>query len=413
MSAAGQSPPTPFTPYQKRLFVFLSVATFFEGYDFMALSQILPSLQAEMALSEPAIGVITAAISLGAIAAFVLVRLADRIGRRRVLAVTILGYAALTFMTGLARGPWDFTAYQFAARVFLVAEWALCIVFAAEEFPAERRGFVIGLIQGFNALGSIANAALVPFLLTTPFGWRTVYFIGVVPLLLVAYARRNLRETARFATLTDGGAAPRHDLFAIFRSPYRNRVLQLALIWGLTYVCTNTAVLFWKQFAVTERGLTDGQVATAIAVATVIALPFAFSVGKLLDAWGRKRSAILIYGVCAVFVVLAFQLQEFWQLTLCLVAAVFSAVALLTLLNTFTTELVPTEMRADAFAWSNNLLGRIGYVAGPLLVGVAAEHIGWGNAVSLTAVAVVTALVLILWLLPETKGRELEETATL
>lgn len=404
---------TRFSSYQKRLFVFLSVATFFEGYDFMALSQILPSLQSEMRLGDAELGLMTATISLGAIAAFGLVRLADRLGRRRILAITILGYATLTFLTALARGPLEFTAYQFTARVFLVAEWAVCIVLAAEEYPAARRGFVIGVIQGFNALGSITNAAVVPVLLTTPWGWRTVYLIGVVPLLLLAYARRNLRETGRFAQLEAHRAAPRGKLLAIFRSPYRNRVLQLALIWGLTYICTNTAVLFWKQFAVTERGLSNTEVGAAIAIATVIALPFAFSVGKLLDAWGRKRAAILIYGVCAVFVVLAFQLHEFWQLTACLVAAVFSAVAILTLLNTLTTELFPTHMRADAFAWANTLLGRIGYVAGPLLVGVAAGPVGWGNAVSLTALAVVTALILILWLLPETKGLELEEAAAL
>ncbi|HEX9691257.1 MAG TPA: MFS transporter [Gemmatimonadales bacterium] len=404
---------TRFSSYQKRLFVFLSVATFFEGYDFMALSQILPSLQSEMRLGDAELGLMTATISLGAIAAFGLVRLADRLGRRRILAITILGYATLTFLTALARGPLEFTAYQFTARVFLVAEWAVCIVLAAEEYPAARRGFVIGVIQGFNALGSITNAAVVPVLLTTPWGWRTVYLIGVVPLLLLAYARRNLRETGRFAQLEARRTAPRGKLLAIFRSPYRNRVLQLALIWGLTYICTNTAVLFWKQFAVTERGLSNTEVGAAIAIATVIALPFAFSVGKLLDAWGRKRAAILIYGVCAVFVVLAFQLHEFWQLTACLVAAVFSAVAILTLLNTLTTELFPTHMRADAFAWANTLLGRIGYVAGPLLVGVAAGPVGWGNAVSLTALAVVTALILILWLLPETKGLELEEAAAL
>lgn len=400
-----------FSPYHKRLFVFLSVATFFEGYDFTALSQILPNLQAEMGLSEAALGNLVGVISAGTIVSYALIRMADKWGRRRVLTITILGYALLTFMTAMSRGPVDFALYQFTARIFLIAEWALCMVYAAEEFPADQRGFVLGLIQAFNSLGSITCAAIAPLLLATPLGWRTVYLVGVIPLLLIAYARRGLRETKRFEKSQQARAGKTRSMFAIMRSPYRTRVLQLALIWGLTYVCTNTAVLFWKQFTVTERGFTDGEVGKAVAIASLVALPFVFSIGKLLDKWGRRKCAVLIYIVCAVSVVLAYQLHNFWLLTACLMLAIFGAIALLSLLNAYTTELFPTDMRADAFAWANNLLGRIGYVLAPIFVGRAAAHIGWGNAVSLTAIAALMALILLLWFLPETAGRELEETS--
>jgi putative MFS transporter len=402
-----------FTSYQKRLFIFLSVATFFEGYDFTALSQILPNFRADMGLAEGEGGLIVTVISAGTIVSYLLVRLADKWGRRRVLAVTILGYALFTFLTGLSRSAFDFAAYQFIARIFLIAEWALSMVIAAEEYPAEQRGFVLGLLQAFNSLGSITCAAVVPALLASPFGWRTVYFVGIIPLLLLAYARRGLKETKRFADYAADKKEIKRPLTAILKTPYRKRVVQLALIWGLTYMCTNTVVVFWKEYAVSEAGFTDGDVAKALIIASLVAMPFIFSIGKLLDAWGRRRSALLIYGVSAVFVVLAYQLTSFWILTICLSAAIFAAIALLALLNTFTTELFPTDMRADAFAWSNNLLGRIGYVIAPVIVGNAAESIGWGNSVSFTVVAVVIALVLILVWLPETTKKELEETAKL
>jgi putative MFS transporter len=404
---------TQFTPYQKRLFIFLSVATFFEGYDFTALSQILPNFRADMALSEGQGGLIVTVISAGTVLSYFLVRLGDRFGRRRILAITILGYALFTFLTGLSRGPYDFTLYQFIGRIFLIAEWALGMVIAAEEYPAERRGFVLGVLQAFNSLGSITNAAIVPTLLATPFGWRSVYFVGIIPLLLLAYARRGLRETKRFADYAAERKETRRPLVAILRGPYRKRVLQLALIWGLTYMCTNTVVVFWKEYAVAEAGFTDRQVATALTIASLLAMPFIFSVGKILDAWGRRKSAVLIYGVTIVFVVMAYQLTNFWILTLSLSFAIFAAIALLALLNTFTTELFPTALRSDAFAWCNNLLGRIGYVIAPVIVGNAAETFGWGPSVSATTISVVIALVLILAWLPETRGRELEETAAI
>ncbi len=149
----------------------------------------------------------------------------------------------------------------------------------------------------------------------------------------------------------------------------------------------------------------------AIAVASLASLPPLFFVGRLLDTWGRRPAATVIMLALAASVVAAYQLRALWLLTLALAVAVFSVSATFAVLNSFTTELFPTDCRAEAFAWANNLLGRIAYVVGPAVVGAAASTIGWGDAVSLTALGPIGALALILWLLPETKGRELEETA--
>jgi putative MFS transporter len=402
-----------FTPYQRRLFAVLSIATFFEGYDFIALSQILPNLRVEFALSEAEGGFIASVISLGTIVSYLLVRMADRWGRRTVLLLTITGYAVFTLLSGLSRGTLDFAAYQFAARVFQIAQWAVGMIFAAEEFPAGRRAFVLGVIQASNALGVVACAAIVPFLLDTAFGWRTVYFVGVLPIVLVPYAARHIRESTRFERHT--GEMPVIDTrpFAIFRTPYRGRVIQMALIWGLTYMSTNTALLFWKEFAVAERGFSDHDVGQAVVVASVAALPFVFSVGRLIDHLGRRRSAALLYSAGIVAVVLAYQLRDFWALTACLTVALVASIGLLTILNALTTELFPTSMRADAFSWANNLLGRIGYVIAPGVVGAAAAQWGWSTAVPLTGISLLAALTIIHVFIPETAGRELEDAAQL
>ncbi|MCZ6783497.1 MAG: MFS transporter [Proteobacteria bacterium] len=180
---------TPFTRYQKQLFVFLSVATFFEGYDIIAVTQVLPNLRADLGLSKSAAGVLIASINLGAVAAWLLVRRADRWGRRRLLMVTIAGYTVCTAGTGLAPDAVTFGVLQFLARMFLLAEWAVAMVYAAEEFPKDRRGLVLGVIQGFSSLGSVLCAGLAPMLLATAYGWRSVYFVGIVPLLILGPTR--------------------------------------------------------------------------------------------------------------------------------------------------------------------------------------------------------------------------------
>jgi putative MFS transporter len=404
---------TPLTPYQKKLFVFLSVATFFEGYDFLALTQLLPNLRRDFALTEVDGGLLVSFINFGTVLAYLLVRRADRWGRRRVLSVTIAGYTLFTFASGFAPSVYAFAFFQFAARIFLIAEWATSMVYAAEEFPADRRGMVIGVIQGCSSLGSIACAGVVPLLLTTSYGWRSVYFVGIAPLLLLALFRRGLRESRRFEERRDDIAAVPTGMLYIFRTPYKKRVLQLGVVWALTYVCTHNAVTFWKEFVTASRGFTDADVGMSISVAAVASMPMVFYAGKLLDQIGRRRGAVVIFLLGAGGVVASYGLHGRWALTGALVFGIFGASAVLPVLNAFTAELLPTELRGDAFAWSNNLIGRIGYVLSPAAVGALAGGMGWGPAVQLTAVGPLVALVLILMWFPETRSKELEETSAL
>jgi MFS transporter, putative metabolite:H+ symporter len=406
---------TPLSPYQVKLFVFLSVATFFEGYDFLALTQLLPNLRAEFDLTPAEGGLMVSFINFGTVLAYLLVRRADRWGRRRVLAITIAGYTLFTFASGFAPNVLAFTFFQFAARIFLIAEWATTMVYAAEEFPADRRGMVIGIIQGFSSLGSIACAGVVPLLLETEYGWRSVYFVGIIPLILLAFYRRNLRESARFEALTKeaGGATQQQGIFHIWSTPYRRRMLQLGLVWALTYLCTHNAITFWKEFAVSSRGLTDADVGMSISIAAVASMPMVFYAGKLLDQIGRRRGAVVIFSLGILGILGCYGLYGKWLLTAALVFGIFGASAVLPVLNAFTSELMPTKLRGDAFAWSNNLLGRIGYVLSPAGVGAMAGALGWGPAVQLTIIGPLIALALILLWFPETKNRELEETSAL
>ena len=101
--------------------MFLSVATFFEGYDFFAITQLLPHLEQEFGLTDGQPGLLLGVTNIGAILAFFLVRAADRFGRRRLLAVTIAGYTLFTITSGLAVSVWDFAASLLLAKVFLLA----------------------------------------------------------------------------------------------------------------------------------------------------------------------------------------------------------------------------------------------------------------------------------------------------
>ena len=399
-----------FTAYQQRLFVFLSVACFFEGYDFFAITQLLPSLRETFALTPQQGTWLITVINFGTMLAYLLVRRADRWGRRRVLSITIAGYALFTFLSAFAPNAIVFGLLQMIARIFLIGEWAISMVVAAEEFPAERRGMVIGVVSASAGLGSIVCAGVVPLLLKTPLGWRSVYIIGVLPLLLVMYARRGLKETERFAHHAGKGVAD-PPLLEILRGPHRRRVLELGAIWFLSYVCTNNAVTFWKEFALAERGLTHGQIGLIMTVAALVSMPLIFFAGRMLDAIGRKPGAAVIFGATTVGVFGAYTFHGVVPLLVSMTIGIFGINAVLTVLNAFMTELFPTEARGSAAAWSNNLIGRIGYCLSPLAIGQVVGQYGWALPLRLTTIFPLLALGLIFLLLPETNARELEDTA--
>jgi putative MFS transporter len=408
-AADGASLP-PLTAYQKRLFGFLGVATFFEGYDFFALTMVLPHLRKHFELDYGATGLLLGVVNFGTMLAYLLVGKADRWGRKRVLSVTILGYTLFTVLSGLAPTAWAFAAMQMIARIFLIGEWATSMVIAAEEFPAARRGTVIGVVSATAGLGSIICAVVVPPL-TSAFGWRAVYFVGVIPLLLLAWARRGLRETERFAARSPEGRA--RSVFAILRGPYQRRVLELGAIWFLTYVCTQNVVSLWKDYALGDVHLTEKQATLVITLGAGVSMPLVFFAGKLFDVIGRKRGAFFVYGSLIAGVLGGYSLSGVAGLIVSMILAIFGLNSVLTLLNTFTAELFPTEVRGDAFLWANNLFGRIGYVASPIVAGHLAKEGGWGPVMRLSVLFPALAFGLLLWLLPETSRRELELTSEL
>ena len=409
MSSA--SSPTPLTAYQRRLFLLLGVATFFEGYEYMALTQLLPSIREAFGLSESDTGLLLGFVGFSALAAYALIRHADIVGRKRVLSITIAGYTISSLLCAASQDVYQFALAQLLARAFLLGEYAISMVYLAEEFPADRRGLAVGVMQGLNSLGAIVCAGMVPLLLRTPLGFRAVYVIGSVPLLWLMWLRRSVRETERFRALEAGARSTQ--LMAVFRSGYGGRVLLMSAIWGLTYLCTYLGITYWKEFAVQERGFDDARVSHVIMIAAVGSLPLVFVSGKLLDAVGRRRGAVVIFLAVVGSTLLAYNAHDFWLLTLGVTGTIFSASAIFPVLNAFTLELFPTALRADAFGWSNNVLGKLGYVFGPLLVGYGAERWSYGVTLSITCVFPLCALLLILLRLPETRGRELEDTSAL
>jgi MFS family permease len=287
--------------HHRTLLLLLATATLFEGYDRFILSLALPYIAkdlgvvadaADKASAEGALGWALSAIRSGALLAIPLCLMADRAGRRRILLVTVLGYTLATGLTGLSRGLADLIVLQLVATMFLAAELALAQVVIAEEFPASARGMGEGLLGAAAAVGAGLAAALFPVLVAAALGWRGLYFIGVVPLLIVGYLRRSLPETSRWSRLDEAGRRS-GGLLRVLAPAHRFRFLVLVLTAAASWASFATAFSFASYRATDTFGWTPAPVSTMILVAGGLGFWGNIVFGRMADVvgGGRPRSS--------------------------------------------------------------------------------------------------------------------------
>ncbi len=393
----------------------LGVADLIDRYDLAVLGLALPQIQTGLGIAEADVGTLTAIVRLGVMPAIFLTVLADRTGRRRLLLATILGFTVCTFLTAFVRSAPEFAALQCLARVFIAGEAMLAVVVIVEEFDADTRGWGIGMLAALGTLGGGVAAIVFSVVNVLPFGWRALYVLGVVPLLLIAWFRRTLSETPRFERHRETRAAA-FGLSAALE-PFRNlarmypvRILALcAALFPVAFVF-DTSVLFVSKFLQDVHHYSPANV--ALMYLTIGALvPFGSVMsGRLGDRFGRKRILILgsltntaavacFYHVAGIWVPLAWGVMV---MTFSMVLVLFSALG---------GELFPTSYRSTASgvrAVVATLAAALGLWTEGRLYGVVGSH---AAAITLMLVVVPLAPLIVAVTLPETAARELEDIA--
>jgi putative MFS transporter len=291
-----------------------------------------------------------------------------------------------------------------------VSELALAYVILSEELPEHWRGRANGLLGGLAAFGAAAPAALLPLLEARGIGWRGLFAIGALPLLLVPVVGRALRETRRFAASARerGSEFSLDSLRALAARGLRARVAAMCGIWFALNFSAASVMYFFFQYALGERGLTT----TDTAWIAPASLPFGFAgyaaAGWLADRVGRRPALSLYLALATATATLCYQSDSRGVILACYAALqAFSggwAVA-----ATLCAELFPTALRATATALTHNLIGRLGMVLAPLATGALAERLGSiGDAVAALALAPLLCLPALWLALPETRGRPID-----
>lgn len=406
-------PPEKLPPRQLGVVLLVGIAYLINQYDLGIFSLALPQIQAGLGIGESDLGYVTGLIRVGIVPAFAIAIMADRVGRRRVLMLTIAGTALATFATAFAQTPMQFALCQIACRGFMGAEEILSIVVVAEELDTRARGWGIGALSALGSLGHGLAALVFSLVDVLPHGWRALYVLGALPLVALIWLRRNLDETERYRRLAEARGDERVGLLAPLKAlatTYPGRLAALAATTIPYSFAVAASLLFISKYLQEERGYSPGEVGLLYILVGGFATLGNLAAGRLSDRIGRRRvlaGAILVNS--ALFAV--FYTGSGWILPLGWVAAIFTYFAVDVTLAAVSAELFPTSYRSTASA------ARLVFWASAAGAGLAVHGLLvplFGAPSLATAAMLATAplgALVVLALMPETAARSLEETA--
>ncbi|WP_432503270.1 MFS transporter [Kineococcus arenarius] len=437
LTAAERLDDLPFTRRHRRLLVGSGIGWALDAFDVGLVAYVLVALRVQWDLSDAqsswvaSIGFAGMAVgaSLGGL-------LADRIGRRQVFALTLLVYGIASGAAALSWSLGALLVFRFLVGLGLGAELPVASTLVSEFAPRRIRGRAVVLLEAFWAVGWTA-AALVGFLLVpaSDDGWRWALVLGAVPALYAIVVRRGLPESVRFLMSKGRNAeaeqvvrqfeesagvrysagplaqeAPAGAVAAsapgVWGQGLRRRTTGLWLVWFFVNFSYYGAFT-WIPSLLVEDGFTLVRSLEFTLIITLGQLPGYAVSAWLVEAWGRRRTlSVFLVGSAVAALLYSAADSEPAILTAGILLSFFNLGAW-GALYALTPEVYPTLVRGRG-AGSAAGFGRIASILAPLSVplllgagGTAVVFVVFGAAFAVAAGAS--------WLLPETRGRALED----
>ncbi len=343
--------------------------------------------------------------------------IADRFGRTRTLAATVLIYSVFTGAAFLAQNVWELAAFRFLAGIGIGGEWAMAGTYVAEAWPEDRRRQGAGYLQTGYYAGFFA-AAVLNATVGAAYGWRAMFLCGLSPVVVSIVTLLRVKEPAKWqsAHVTVGRRSPLAQILSppLLRRTVVNTTLVAIAIVGLWAgaVYEPTAVINLA----TAAGQLPGQAARTASLATGL-----LSVGTILgclvlptiaDRIGRRMTMAVCFAGMAVTIALSFG-WAYYQPPAVALPAFLTVLFFLgvfggnfALFSLWLPEQYGTNVRATAFAFCTSI-GRFAGAGVNFALAAGVAHMGTlGVPVALTSLAFVFGLLVVPWAL-ETRGQVL------
>lgn len=399
------------TPDARRALVAAAFGWMLDAFDVMLYAMVLAAVMSDLGMSKSTAGLMgSLTLVASAFGGLVFGIVADRHGRRTAMMYSILIYSVFTAACGLSTSILMLAVFRVLLGLGMGGEWASGAALVSETWSGEHRGKALGLVQSSWAVG-YALAAAVAAVVLPIWGWRAVFFAGVVPALFTLWIRRNVREPEIWRARRSRGTKGLAGLAEVFS---RERV-RLTVLVTLMNACTLFAWWGLNLWIPAYLSMTAEQGGIGLSPRLMSGLVIFMQVGMWLgyvsfgfisDRYGRKRTYIAFLVTAAVFVVLYSRTRDPLALLALGPFVAFFGTGYFSGFGALTAELYPTKIRATAQGFTYNT-GRIVSAAAPFIVGSLAQLRGFGFSFSLISLAFLAAALIWIWI-PETLGRELE-----
>jgi MFS family permease len=426
------------TPGQRRTLLAASMGWALDAFDAMLYSLVLALLMRDLGMSKTLAGSLgTLTLLASGIGGVLFGFLADRIGRKHALMASILTYSVCSFASGLATSIAMLAVARFVLGLGMGGEWNTGATLVAETWPTEFRAKAISIVQSSWALG-FAAAALVAGPVARYYGWRAVFFVGILPAVVTLWIQRSVPESEMWRERTSGAKAqsetvdirgpfdklkagsegplfhgkPGSSFALIFRPPYARHTFALLLFnffgmfawWGLFTWLPPYLSLPVEQGG---RGFGVMGMTTLMVVLNLCGMfPGYASFGWVADHLGRRK-AFLIYTLVAALLIPLYAAARSQGVLLVLGTLVaFFGTGIFSGSGIMGSEIFPTAVRARALGFTYNGARTLSSVA-PLVIGRVGQTKGLSWAFYLCAAGYLLAA-LMTTQLPETKGKRLE-----
>ncbi len=410
MPAALTGRMPPIEPRLVSLLGAVALALFFEFYDFQIFNAALKQIGDSLQIADQDLGYFAGAVRFGGVLGFFLIPLADSLGRRRMFMISVIGFSIGTFLTAFSQTQVQFIACQLIARAFMATGAAVTFVIVTEEFPAAHRGWAVGVLAAIASFGHALGAAFFGAIEFLPYGWRALYVIGALPIMLIPKFKVWIYETRRFEEHTkDSG-----DAFIAWFDPikqlilrYPARTLGLAIGASLSAASHTSVFLFISKFVQEVHQWEPWRYTAMFVFCGAFGTAGSVFMGRLSDRIGRKAVGISMLATFPVFSAM-FYASPGWLMPVGWVLIVFGVMSGNMIMRAFATELFPTSYRGTATGWLF-LLEAVGASLGLALVSIFSVGDSLDTrAILMVSMAVLGAAVAVAFF-PETRSLELEE----
>jgi SHS family lactate transporter-like MFS transporter len=338
--------------------------------------------------------------------------LADRVGRKLPLMISILGYSLCNFIAGFSPTLLFLLVFRALLGVFMGAEWPAGAALAMESWPVRSRGFMSGVLQGSWGIG-FALSSLLYGLFYNYIGWRGLLWLGVLPALAVVYVRRYVKEPEVWVENRRLQRTQQREvrvpLFSIFTRGLLFNTLTACWWMASNFVLYYSLTALFATHLQKDLGLSPALIATPFLLFNLVGFVAMGFWGWVGDQLGRRWAMIIPAAIAVPIAPIYLLHSDFTWIAIGFVVQGAFGGALYSQLPSYLSERFPTEVRATASAFCYHQ-GAIfgGFV--PLVLTFFAEyyHLGLVIPMLVGTVAAATSVVIALLISPETKGKVLE-----